>query len=141
MKVSIPVVNKKVKKRHVLGEIIIDDFSNRLVMGSCISITAKKPRKRWGVLSVEGEIKINDFKEGFDMPLDWWSIQDYERQWKHGLKRLFDHDTSCLIVAVNDPKCRKFIEWWPLYKIGNKIHIQNHIIIDDLYEEIKGLRF
>lgn len=103
-------------------------------MNLSISIVDKKPKK----YGVRGEIIIDDFIEHFDAPLDWWSVDDYKQQWKEGLKRLLDHDTSCLVVTINDPNCRKFIEWWPLYKIDNKIHIQNHIIIEDIYEERIG---
>lgn len=103
-------------------------------MNLSIAIINKKPKKSY----VTGQIIIEDFLEYFDSTIDYWSVQDYELQWKEGLQRLLYYDSSCLIVAINDPHCRKFIEWWPLYKIGNKIHIQNHIIIDDLYEERIG---
>lgn len=103
-------------------------------MSLMIEIINRKPKK----YGVTGQIIIDDFMEYFDSPLDWWSVDDYEKQWKEGLARLSNHNTSCLIVAINDPDCRKFIEWWPLYKIGNKVHIQNHLVIDDLYEEKIG---
>lgn len=99
-----------------------------------VSIVENKPKK----YGVKGQIEIADFIEYFDSPLDWWSVKDYELQWKEGLERLLDYDTSCLVVAINNPHCRKFIEWWPMYKIGNKIHIQNHIIIDSIYEQRIG---
>lgn len=103
-----------------------------------ISIIDEKPRKRYGVLSVEGEIQIDYFKEGLYLPLDWWCINDYLMQWRDAFERLKTHDTSCLVVTIHNPSIRKFIEWWPMYKINDKIHIQNNIIIDDLYEEKIG---
>lgn len=99
-----------------------------------ISIVNKNPEEN----HITGKLIINESIEYFDSPLDWWSIEEYELQWQEGLRRLLDHDVSCLIVAIDDSRCRKFIEWWPLYKIGNKIHIQNHIMIDDIYEERIG---
>lgn len=97
-----------------------------------------KKYKRRKLVAFVGEIQIDGFKEWFDSSLDWWSVNDYELQWKNAFARLLDHDTSCLVVAINDPACRKFVEWWPLYKFDNKIHIQNHIIIDSIYEERIG---
>ena len=34
-------------------------------MSISIKIIDKKPKKKWGVLTVKGEIQINDFKEKF----------------------------------------------------------------------------
>ena len=99
-----------------------------------IEILNKKPKK----YGVKGQITIGDDIEYFDAPLDWWTIKDYESQWENGLKRLLHNNVSCLVVAINDPHCRKFIEWWPIYKIDNKIHVQNHIIIEDIYAERIG---
>lgn len=67
-----------------------------------ISITDYKPKKEWSVLAVSGVIVLDDFQEGLYIPLDWWSIEDYERQWKEGLVRLEDHDQSCLVATIND---------------------------------------
>jgi len=103
-------------------------------MNLSIKMIDRKPKK----YGITGKIVIDDFVELFDSPLDWWSIEDYELQWKEGLKRLLDHDNSCLVVAINDPNCCKFIEWWRLYKVGNKVYIRNSIIIADIYNEFIG---
>jgi hypothetical protein len=67
------------------------------------------------------------------IPLDWWSLDDYKKQWQNGLNRLVKHDKTCLIVAVDNPQMRKFVEWWLLYKIDNKIYVRNKIVIEDIY--------
>lgn len=103
-----------------------------------IKIISKKPQKRLGVISVDGEIQLNNFREELYIPLDWWSIDDYLAQWKEAVKRLNKHDVSCFVVTIHNPNIRKFIEWWPMYKIDNKIHVQNNIILDDLYDEVIG---
>lgn len=84
------------------------------------------------------QIKIGDFEEYFDLYPNWWRVEDYQRQWQEGLRRLEDHDRSCFVVAVDDPACRRFVAWWPLYKVGNKVYVQNHIIIEDIYDEVIG---
>lgn len=101
-----------------------------------ISVIDRK-RKRWdGVWSVEGQIRIgDDFSEDFYMFLDLWSIEDYERQWKEGIERLKEHSVSCLITMIHDPLIRRFINWWALYKIDEKIYIRNYLFVGDMYED------
>lgn len=60
------------------------------------------------------------------MPLNWWTIKEYEKQWKEGLERIKSHDKSCLVVSIYDPIQEPQVEWWILYKEGNKIFVQNH---------------
>jgi len=97
-----------------------------------------KPQTKWGKLTMKCEIHINDFKETLYPSLDWWDLDDYQLQWQEGLKRLIDHDRSCLVVTIDNPKLRQFIEWWVLYKIDNKIYVRNSIIISDIYTERIG---
>jgi hypothetical protein len=103
-------------------------------MDLSIEIMDRVTKKR----QVMTKIQIGDAQEYFDVFLGWWTINDYERQWAEALERLKKHNKSCFVVAIDDPARRKFIEWWPLYKIGNKIHVQNHIVVDDIYEEKIG---
>ncbi len=108
-------------------------------MGVIIKIIESKPQKKWGALSVKCEIQIDEFRESIYIPCGgWWSLDDYQKQWQEGLKRLEKYNQSCLVVAVDNPQSRKFIEWWLLYKVGNKIYIRNKIIIEDIYTALIG---
>jgi hypothetical protein len=115
-------VNKKREKSVILKIVVVN----------------RKPKKRLGVLSVEGEIEIGDFRELIYMPLDYWSVEDYERQWREGIERLKTHDTSCLVATIHDPKIRRYINWWLLYKIENKVYVRNYLLVEDMYEERIG---
>jgi hypothetical protein len=102
-----------------------------------ISIVDRKP-KRFNddpYVTVRGYIKIGDFEEGFYSPLAWWSAQDYEYQWQQGLRRLNNYDTSCLITSIYDPQMTKYLMWWLLYKVDNKVYIQNQMLFDEIYEK------
>ena len=90
------------------------------------------------VCAVEGRIYIADYEETLYIPLNWWSIDLYQQQWASGLARLRDYDRSCLVVMIDNPCCRKLIEWWLLYKIDDKIYIRNSILIEEIYEESIG---
>jgi hypothetical protein len=103
-----------------------------------IKILPKDCLNDFCVNGIEGEIRIGHYRETLYIPLDWWDIATYESQWKQAIDRLRYHDTSCLVVAINNPYKRCYIEWWLLYKINNKIYIQNHIIINEVCSEFIG---
>ena len=70
--------------------------------------------------------------------LDYWTVGDYERQWREGLERIKTHATSCLVASVQDPKLAPLINWWPLYKEGNEVFIYNELIVGESYERRIG---
>jgi hypothetical protein len=85
-----------------------------------------------------GEIRINDFKEKFDMPLEYWSIKDYLQQWEEGLERLNTHNESCLVTRIYDPNKDPMLEWWLLYKENGKIYIRNQVLFTPIYKKKIG---
>jgi hypothetical protein len=74
-----------------------------------------------------GEIVIGSFSEYIRPCLNFWSIADYQRQWRTGIERLKTHDTSCLIVWVDGKNKIRGVESWALYKEGDKVIFQNHV--------------
>jgi len=42
------------------------------------------------------------------------------------------------VVAVDNPDCRRFVEWWRLYKVGDKVYVRNSIVIENIYKEMIG---
>lgn len=110
-----------------------------------VIVTSKKPEK----FSIDipnkgyiGFIRIvearGETKETIFCPLDAWSIEDYKRQWKEALERLKHHDKSCLVVAYTAVDKNHGVEWWPLYRIGNTVYIQNQIMWQEQYKDIVG---
>ncbi|MCL4379978.1 hypothetical protein M1466_00590, partial [Candidatus Dependentiae bacterium] len=55
-----------------------------------------------------------------------WTPAMYEQQWREGIERIKTHNTSCLILSVQ----RDEISYWMLYKIGDKIHVQEQYLFD-----------
>jgi hypothetical protein len=51
-----------------------------------------------------GQITINDFQEKFDMPIDWWQVEDYEKQWAMGFEYLKNNGKSYFITRIFRPK-------------------------------------
>lgn len=107
-------------------------------MNLFIKVGNKKPKIINNVLAVMGKIHINDFKETIYIPLDLWALDDYKQQWKEGLERIKTHDQSCLVATIHDPNIRPYINWWLLYKVGDKIYIQNCLYLSDIYKNYIG---
>jgi CdiI N-terminal domain len=109
-------------------------------MNISIKITSKKPKKILGVLAVNGKICLGNYIESIYIPLDWWTLEQYQQQWQEGLERIRTHQQSCLVVTIHDPKIRPYIEWWVLYKEDNKIYIRNELFLSDIYKEYIGTK-
>lgn len=93
-----------------------------------IKIIDPRERKYYRTFCI-GEIQIgDDLQETFEMPLKYWSKQDYERQWKEGIERLKQQNQSCLIVELELTKTAPRAHTWVLYKDGDMVHIQNIIL-------------
>ena len=103
-----------------------------------IKVIDRKIKKIKQIPYVVGEIRIDDFVETFDMPIDWWSIEDYEYQWRQGLERLKNHTQSCLVARINNPQKGAFVDWWLLYKEGNKVFVRNELLFRELYDSVVG---
>jgi hypothetical protein len=83
-----------------------------------------------------GKITIGDFEETFESSLNFWSKDKYEAQWHDAIIRITEgEDMSCLITSMYDPLLANFLTWWPLYREGRKIIVQNHLFF---LEEAKG---
>jgi hypothetical protein len=72
------------------------------------------------------------------MQINWWKLEDYERQWREGLERIKIHPSSCLVVKVQHPKFGNFVEWWLLFKVGKEIYIYNQWLFREKYDEKIG---
>ena len=73
--------------------------------------------------------KRGDHIESQQLPIDCWSLEDYQKQWKEGLERIKAHNESMLVIWVNKLNKNPDIAYFALYKIGKKIHIQECGII------------
>lgn len=95
-----------------------------------IRILKKSPTKSDGEMYQAGRITIGDFTERFWMPLSFWNIGQYRKQWEEGIAYLRTHDSSCLIAKISMEKNELFVSAWVLYKVGDTIFIQYHFYPD-----------
>lgn len=86
--------------------------------------------------TVVGMIEIGDFRERFQASLSFWSPADYVRSWRAGLEWITGNNTkSCLITSMYDPQNASLIVWWPMYRDGENVWIQNYLLLLEEIEE------
>jgi hypothetical protein len=83
-----------------------------------------------------GFLTIGQFHESFHASLSYWDRERYLLQWREALERLIEgEDRSALVTSMYDPGAAGYIFWWPLYAVGDSIHVQNHVLfLNDLVE-------
>lgn len=76
-----------------------------------------------------GLITIGSYVEHFVAAIDYWDVTYYRRHWKQALTRIVQgSETSALITSMYDPSVANFIYWWPMYRLGDTVRFQNHIL-------------
>jgi len=85
-----------------------------------------------GVVASLGIIQIGLFQERFIASLMYWSADDYRRHWKQAIERiLHSSEVSCLITSMVNPIKGNHIFWWPIYRVNERVFIQNQILFFD----------
>jgi hypothetical protein len=82
--------------------------------------------------AVYGKLKIAGYSETFIASLAYWTHEQYERHWMIALDRIVSAEgRSALITSFVEPRTEGFLLWWPLYRDGDLVYIQNHILFFD----------
>ncbi len=80
--------------------------------------------------SRKGVITIGSFREGFLSLQSFWSAAKYEDHWRSAIRRILSSEvTSCLITSIADPSQTELLFWWPMYREGNHVYLQNGILL------------
>ena len=99
--------------------IICDDFSFK---------------SEWDDIVVQAKIVIDSFSEDFFIPVTFWSIEEYKKEWIISLEEgLSKKKHSVLITSMYEPDKLNFIQSWVIYYEANKAYIQNKIFFTDDY--------
>jgi hypothetical protein len=76
-----------------------------------------------------GIIHLGDYEEVFVADTSFWTVADYEHQWKSGLDRAVNQGlASCLITSMHDPMDAEMLFWWLLFPAGERIFLQEAIL-------------
>lgn len=84
----------------------------------------------------QAEISIGDHQELAEVPLEYWRRDQYRKQWRDALQGVVSGKLSeCLITAMYDPKNANFLMWWPMWRVGDTVYVQNQILFMDKIRE------
>lgn len=83
-----------------------------------------------------GRLAIGDSQEYFEASLYEWAKEDYKAQWRNAIKLLLTgtHKTA-LIVTYGSPEVTTHLEWWPMYRVGGRVFLQDHLLFYDQLTE------
>ena len=75
-------------------------------------------------------ITIGDFSERFAAPTEIWGLEDYKEQWQRALISINQGAKKAhLVAAMRDPANSDFISTYVLYREGDRVYVQNQIIL------------
>jgi len=84
----------------------------------------------------EGLLALGEWQESFLSSLYEWTKQDYERQWQAAINSLTKGAAkAALITEYVGTQSSSKLEWWPLYRIGETVYVQNHLLFYDQLSE------
>jgi hypothetical protein len=91
-------------------------------------------------LTRQGRITLGSFSEIFVAPLGFWVASDYERQWCEAAERLArGEERSGFFTMMYDTNAANFLGWWPAWRIGNQVRVQNQFLflneLDGCFDE------
>lgn len=81
-------------------------------------------------------IIVDDFKESMHIPLSYWNISDYKKNWLLSLEQgICDGKHAALVVSMYRPELTNFVFAWVLYFEGSLVFVQNNVIFLDKCNE------
>ncbi len=82
-----------------------------------------------GVVAIYGKISIDEYVETFVTSLVFWDRRRYQHHWLSALGRLLEGaNKSALITSYVEPGLSDHLLWWPLYRVGDAVYVQNHML-------------
>lgn len=83
-----------------------------------------------------GRVTVGDFSEQFEADLSYWSPEKYRQHWAEAARLVVaDESPVAFITSMRDPAMANFIVWWPAWREGDRVLIQNQLLfLDQLVE-------
>lgn len=97
-----------------------------------LQFTGRRVTPGFGAAAVYGQIQIGEFRETFISSVVSWTTEDYERQWRTGVRQIVEGaHLSALITSYVDPPSEAGLIWWPLYRLGQTVFVRNQFLPAD----------
>jgi hypothetical protein len=82
--------------------------------------------------AARGLLSIGNWKEEFYSSLFLWNRADYEIQWRNAIDDILNGGhKSALITEYLTPQVSSHLVWWPMYRQGETVFLQNHLLFFD----------
>jgi hypothetical protein len=99
---------------------------------SFIDSLDERPYDDLQVRAARGLLILGASSEGFLANLGEWGREFYQKQWKESLVSLVGGEQKvALITTYSNPLIASHIECWALYRDGDTVHAQNHLLFYD----------
>jgi hypothetical protein len=103
---------------------------------SFINAPLEYPYEDASAKATRGLIVIGNFREEFLSNLREWTQAEYREQWSRSIRSLLEGERKAvLITTFSSPTIATHLEWWPLYREGENIFVQNHLLF---YKDVDG---
>jgi hypothetical protein len=79
----------------------------------------------------KGLIKIDDFRESFEVDLSYWSQGQYESHWQQAIETINNGKDACFITSISNPENANFIRTWACYQNAGKLVFQEVLLFMD----------
>ena len=80
--------------------------------------------------AARGLITLGDHTRGFVAALDFWARRQYEAQWIAAARRLLEgEDSTAFFTSVSDPATVEYQRWWPAWREGERLYVQEHLLM------------
>jgi hypothetical protein len=72
---------------------------------------------------------LGDHREEFASTLFEWTKSDYEEQWRYAITSLLQgkEKVALIVYFVSSVNSDNF-EWWPMYRLGDNVALQDHML-------------
>ena len=78
-----------------------------------------------------GGIELGDESDAFAADLRFWSVADYQAQWREGIARLAAGQASTALVTSYRGAGAAFHSIWPMWRVGQTVYVQERLILDE----------
>ncbi len=76
-----------------------------------------------------GTFVLGSKTEGFHASFDYWQPDDYEKQWREAIGLIVNGaDRAALITEMPTPSEANFIRWWPMWRFGDCVKLNEQIL-------------
>jgi hypothetical protein len=104
---------------------------------SFLDIPTEYPYDDASTKAARGRIVLGNFAEEFLANLHEWTQPEYREHWNRSILSMLEGEKNAvLIMSFNLPAVASHLEWWALYRVEERIFVQNQLILfDDLKSE------